>query len=198
MLSTYRPGTSVMTIGHLRGTKTINRTGETIVAKPERCLTPVRTPPLSIEVLASGNERLGGLTQFVSPSSVSIREQNGRTAGSLVSASIESNGNIVGLFSNGISETLARVSLASFSNAGGLKRQGENLFTQTESSGQPVVGTAESTVQSSIRAGAVELSNVNLAQEFTNMIVTQRGFQASARSITTSDELLAELVNLKR
>lgn len=156
------------------------------------------TSPLNIEILATDTERLGGLTQFVSPSSVSVREQDGRTAGSLVSISVESTGGIVGLFSNGNSEALGRVSLSSFSNAGGLSREGNNLFAQTEASGQPVTGTAESTIQSSIRSGAIELSNVDLAQEFTNMIVTQRGFQASARSITTSDELLSELVNLKR
>ena len=156
------------------------------------------TPPLNIEILAAGSDRLGGLTQFVAPSSASVREQDGRTAGTLTGANIESSGNIVGLFSNGVSEVLGRVSLASFSNPGGLKRQGDNLFSVTESSGQAVIGSAESTIQSSIRSGAIELSNVDLAQEFTNMIVTQRGFQASARSITTSDELLSELVNLKR
>ena len=161
-------------------------------------LTGSGTPPLSIEILASGTDRLGGLTQFVAPSSVSVRDQDGRTAGSLVSVNIESTGNIVGLFSNGTSEVLGRVVLAGFSNASGLKREGDNIFSQTESSGQAVIGTAESTIQSSIRSGAIELSNVDLAQEFTDMIITQRGFQASARSITTSDELLAELVNLKR
>ena len=72
------------------------------------------------------------------------------------------------------------------------------MFVQSEASGQPVVGEAGTTIQGSIRAGSIELSNVDLAEEFTNMIVTQRGFQASARSITTSDELLTELVNLKR
>ena len=72
------------------------------------------------------------------------------------------------------------------------------MFTQTQSSGQAVIGAAEATVQGSIRSGTVEMSNVDLAQEFTNMIVTQRGFQANARSITTADELLTEVVNLKR
>ncbi len=72
------------------------------------------------------------------------------------------------------------------------------MFGQTQSSGQPVIGAAESTVQGSIRSGAIEMSNVDLSQEFTDMIVTQRGFQASARSITASDELLTEVVNLKR
>jgi len=93
---------------------------------------------------------------------------------------------------------MGRVSLASFGNADGLMRQGGNMFVQTEASGEAVVGAAESTVQGSIRSGQIEMSNVDLAAEFTNMIVTQRGFQASARSITTSDELLTEVVNLKR
>ena len=156
------------------------------------------TPQLSIAIDASSTEQLGGLTQFVAPSSASVREQDGRGAGTLVSVNVESNGNIVGLFSNGSAENLARVALASFSNVGGMKRQGANLFIQTQSSGQPVLGAAESTVQGSIRSGSIEMSNVDLAHEFTNMITTQRGFQASARSITTSDELLNEVVNLKR
>ena len=156
------------------------------------------TPQLTVEIGADSTERLGGLTQFVSPSSVSVREQDGRSAGALASVSFESNGNITGLFSNGTAENLGRVSLASFGNVDGLKRQGDNLFMQTESSGQVQIGTAESTVQGSIRSGSIEMSNVDLAQEFTNMIVTQRGFQANARSITTSDELLTEVVNLKR
>ena len=156
------------------------------------------TPPISIEIDASSTERLGGLTQFVAPSSASVREQDGRAAGNLVSINIEMNGNIVGLFGNGSSENLGRVALAAFSNAGGLKREGDNTFSETQSSGQAVIGAAETTIQGSVRSGSIEMSNVDLAQEFTDMIVTQRGFQASARSITTSDELLTEVVNLKR
>ncbi|MEC8645824.1 MAG: flagellar hook-basal body complex protein [Candidatus Latescibacterota bacterium] len=156
------------------------------------------TPEMSIEIGADSTDRLGGLTQFVADSSVSVREQDGRTSGSLVSISFQPDGNVVGLFSNGTSENMARVSLASFGNADGLMRKGGNMFVQTEASGEAVVGAAESTVQGSIRSGQIEMSNVDLAAEFTNMIVTQRGFQASARSITTSDELLTEVVNLKR
>ena len=156
------------------------------------------TPKMSIEIGADSTDRLGGLTQFVADSSVSVREQDGRTSGSLVSVSFQPDGNIVGLFSNGTSENMGRVSLASFGNADGLMRQGGNMFVQTEASGEAVVGAAESTVQGSIRSGQIEMSNVDLAAESTNMIITQRGFQASARSITTSDELLTEVVNLKR
>ncbi|MFA6109443.1 MAG: flagellar hook-basal body complex protein, partial [Candidatus Latescibacterota bacterium] len=147
------------------------------------------TPALTINLSADSSDILGGLTQFVADTSASIRGQDGRAAGNLVSVSIESTGSIVGLFSNGSSETLGRVSLASFSNEGGLLRQGSNLFSSTQASGQAVVGAAESTVQGSIRSGSIEMSNVDLAQEFTEMILAQRGFQASARAITTSDEL---------
>ena len=156
------------------------------------------TPNITIDIGAVGTGRLGGLTQFVAPSSMAVREQDGRAAGSLVSVNVEPDGSIRGTFTNGDSQVLGRVSLAAFSNSGGLRREAQNLFAQTESSGQPVVGAAETTVQGSIRSGAIELSNVDLAEEFTSMIVSQRGFQASARSITTSDELMSELVNLKR
>ncbi len=156
------------------------------------------TPALRIDMGANGSDRLGGLTQFVAPTSASIREQDGRSAGSLASINISSDGDINGLFSNGASQVLGRVILASFGNPEGLQRQGGNLFAQTEASGQAVSGAAESTVQGRIRSGAIELSNVDLSEEFTNLIVSQRGFQASARSITTADELLSELVSLKR
>ena len=88
--------------------------------------------------------------------------------------------------------------MASFGNENGLLRQGDNMFGETEASGEATIGVAGTTVQGSINSGQVEMSNVDLANEFTNMIVTQRGFQASARSITTADELLTEVVNLKR
>ncbi len=156
------------------------------------------TPELRIDLAAAGNERLGGLTQFVAPSSVSVRDQDGRASGSLIEVNIEDNGNIRGLFSNGESQVMGRVLLASFTDPEGLKRVGDNLFSQTEASGQPVVGAAQSTVQGRIRAGSLEMSNVDLANEFVTMMVTQRGFQANARTITTADDLLNELVNLKR
>ena len=154
--------------------------------------------PMSIRIANEPTERLGGLTQFVAPSSVSVREQDGRAAGQLVSVTIEENGHIKGQFDNGDAQVLARVPLASFSNPGGLRRQGENLFAETSASGPRRIGEAETEIQGTVRSRSVELSNVDLAEEFTNLIVTQRGFQASARSITTSDELLSELVNLKR
>ena len=142
--------------------------------------------------------RLGGLTQFVAPSSIAVRDQDGRASGNLVSMSIEQNGHIRGLFDNGDSQVFARVALAIFDNAGGLRQEGSNLFAETISSGTVRTGEATTEIQGAVRSGHIELSNVDLAEEFTSMIVTQRGFQASARTITTSDELMSELVNLKR
>ena len=156
------------------------------------------TSELKVEIGANSTGRLGGLTQFVASSTASVREQDGRASGTLQSVDILKDGNIVGLFSNGQSEDLARVALASFGNENGLLRQGDNMFGETEASGEATIGVAGTTVQGSINSGQVEMSNVDLANEFTNMIVTQRGFQASARSITTADELLTEVVNLKR
>ncbi len=161
--------------------------------------TPAKgAPPIQLTLDAAATGQLGGLTQFVSASTASVREQDGRASGSLVGVSVESDGSIVGLFSNGSTENLARVAMAAFANPGGMRQIGSNMFVQTQSSGRPVVGAAENGIQGSIVSGALEMSNVDLATEFTNMVVTQRGFQASARSITTSDELLNEVVNLKR
>lgn len=154
---------------------------------------------LTVDIAATDpSGRFGGLTQFVAPSSVAVRDQDGRASGNLVSVSIEGNGHIRGLFDNGDSQVFARVPLAVFGNTGGLRREGENLFAETISSGTARTGEATTEIQGLLRSGHVEMSNVDLAEEFTNMIVTQRGFQASARSITTSDEMLSELVNLKR
>ena len=154
---------------------------------------------LTVDIAATDpTGRFGGLTQFVAPSSVAVREQDGRASGNLVSVSIEANGHIRGLFDNGDSQVFARVPLAVFGNPGGLRREGDNLFSETTSSGTVRTGEATTEIQGLLRSGHVEMSNVDLAEEFTNMIVTQRGFQASARTITTSDEMLSELVNLKR
>ena len=167
--------------------------GEPLRFEPDR-----GSGELTIELAAESDDGLQGMTQFASPSSVSVYRVDGRPAGNLLSLNIETNGNITGLFSNGSAEKLGRVMLATFGNPGGLRRDGENLFAESEASGEAVTGAAESTVQGSVHSRSIELSNVDLAEEFTNMILSQRGFQASARSITTSDELLTELVNLKR
>jgi len=139
------------------------------------------------------------LTQFDAlDSNVIIRNQDGFCMGVLETFTIGSDGIITGVFSNGMNETLARIALAVFGNSGGLMRAGGTMFQQSTNSGEVrLVAPGESGV-GSIIPGSLEMSNVDLAQEFTNMITTQRGFQANSRIITTSDEMLMELVNLKR
>lgn len=141
---------------------------------------------------------LSGITQFAAPSTAVVREQDGFTMGDLQRFSIDSTGTISGAFTNGVTLVLGQVALADFNNPAGLERIGDNQYAVSPNSGQAVIGFAGEGSQSSITAGALEMSNVDLAQEFTNMITTQRGFQSNARVISTSDEMLQEVVTLKR
>ena len=95
-------------------------------------------------------------------------------------------------------QILGRIAIASFDNPAGLSKEGGSVYAATTNSGFAQVGTAGNAGRGSIVSGALEMSNVDLAQEFTNLIVSQRGFQANSRVITSSDEMLQELVNLKR
>jgi flagellar hook protein FlgE len=118
--------------------------------------------------------------------------------GLLDSISIDNTGTITGLFTNGISRTLAQIIIAEFTNAGGLIKSGKTLYQESANSGSALRGTAGQNIAAVISSGALESSNVDLAQEFTRMIVSQRGFQANARVITTSDAMLNDLVNLRQ
>ncbi len=111
---------------------------------------------------------------------------------------IDSLGVITGFFTNGVTQTLAQIALASFNNPTGLLRRGDNMYEESANSGNAVIGFSGTSNQSTLTPGALEGSNVDLSEEFTAMITAQRGFQANARVITTADEMLAELVNLKR
>ena len=139
-----------------------------------------------------------GMTGFAAPSSAIAKNQNGYGMGMLDNISIDQQGLITGIFTNGVSRTLAQIVLGDFNNAGGLLKAGETMFTTSANSGDAVKGIAGSTINAAISSGALEGSNVDLAREFTNIIVAQRGFQANARMISTSDQLLNELVNLKQ
>ncbi|MBD3232841.1 MAG: flagellar hook-basal body complex protein [candidate division Zixibacteria bacterium] len=139
-----------------------------------------------------------GLTGFASDSTASAVSQDGYSSGVLEDISIDESGLVTGIFSNGITRTLAQIYLADFNNSTGLRKVGESLYQESPNSGLPLLGIAGETISASINSGALEMSNVDLSEEFTSMIVAQRGFQANARSITTSDQLLAELVQLKR
>lgn len=139
-----------------------------------------------------------GLSQFSSNSTVIARHQNGYSSGALENVVIDDQGTITGTFANGNSRVIARCILATFNNSSGLTRVGDNTYDVSANSGVPIYGLAGTSINATIIPGAVEMSNVDLAEEFTNMIVAQRSFQANARTVTTSDELLQETVNLKR
>lgn len=136
-------------------------------------------------------------TQYASSSVVVSQEQNGFGTGTLVKLSVDEFGNIVGNFSNGTPRKLMQLGLAKFTNPGAMTKAGNNMFAESSASGPPTVGTVGSGV-GNIFTNALELSNVDLAQEFVKMITTQRGFSANSKTITTTDEMLAEVINLKR
>jgi flagellar hook protein FlgE len=111
---------------------------------------------------------------------------------------IDQSGTITGIFSNGTTRPLGQVALASFINPGGLEKAGENNYVETNNSGLADVAASGVAGKGKVISGTLEMSNVDLAEQFTDMIVTQRGFQASSRTITTSDQMLQELLTLKR
>lgn len=137
-------------------------------------------------------------TQFGAASGLVQQAQNGFGAGALQTFTVETNGMINGRFSNGQVRPLAQLALARFPDPLGLVRTGKNTFAESGTSGQPLVGTATSAGLGRVLANTLELSNVDLGESFIDMIAAQRGFQANSRVITTSDEVLQELVNLKR
>ncbi|MEV7635430.1 flagellar hook protein FlgE [Pseudarthrobacter enclensis] len=141
---------------------------------------------------------LGAVTGYAAMSTLTVAGQNGAEAGTLQSYTLAPNGSVVGSFSNGSRSVLARVALAKFANPGGLEKAGGNTYVATGNSGAVQLGTPGAAGMGTLATGSLEMSNVDLSQEFTNLIVAQRGFQANARIITTSDEVLQELSNLKR
>ncbi len=143
-------------------------------------------------------ENFSGISQTSSESVVSALSQDGSAAATLTDVSIDQYGYIVGVFSNGYSRNLAQIMLASFPNLGGLASVGDNLYTVSANSGNPLIGEAGEETGTTLQSGALEQSNVDLSEEMTRMIVAQRGFQANARTVTVSDTLLQEITNLVR
>lgn len=147
---------------------------------------------------AEGGEGTNGITQYGGNSTVSNQQQDGYSAGSLQTMSIDSDGVITGIFSNGKTLSMGQIILAKFANPSALTSMGRNLFAESSDSGQPITGVPNSSGRGGIHSNALELSTVDIAEEFVRMISAQRGFQANSRIITTTDEILSELVNLKR
>jgi flagellar hook protein FlgE len=151
---------------------------------------PSWTNPVQIDI--------SGLTQFGGANTLGDAGQDGYALGSLQSFQLSADGTIMGVYSNELRQPLGRLALASFNNPGGLEKAGNSSFRVGVNSGVAQVGTAGVGGRGSLMSGALEMSNVDLAEEFTGLIVAQRGFQANSRVITSSDEILQDLVNLKR
>ncbi|MCS6776797.1 MAG: flagellar hook protein FlgE [Chloroherpetonaceae bacterium] len=165
----------------------LNKTQQSIT------ITPVNgAAPFDVKV------DFGAITQLAGTSSVAATVQDGAAFGTLQTFSVSPEGLITGIFSNGQSRVLGRVAVATFTNPSGLEKMGQNLFRESGNSGLAQVGTPNTGGRGKITTGFVEMSNVDLSNEFTNLIITQRGFQANTRIITLVDDLLQDVINLKR
>ncbi len=147
--------------------------------------------------IADGGTGFSGTTQYASDYSVTFQSQDGASSGNLQSVYIDEGGLITGVFSNGEKREIGQLALATFKGMG-LDGVGGNLYTATKESGDPSVGAAGTGGRGGIQTSMLEQSNVDLTEEFVNLITAQRGFQASSKSISTADSLLQEVVNLRR
>lgn len=138
------------------------------------------------------------LTQMAAESDTPATTQNGYGSGMLESFAIGSDGTIEGTFSNGKTSVLGQIAIASFPNVQGLMKSGQNSYRSTLASGQAAIGTPGSGGRGTLEGGALELSNVDMATEFSSLIVAQRGYEANAKVITTFDEITQDTINLKR
>jgi len=156
------------------------------------------TPTPTTMTIAGITVDLSALTNYAGATTVGATSQNGSAVGSLQSFTLGNDGSLQGVFSNGLRQTLGQVAMAAFNNPQGLEKAGNTTFRETVNSGVVQVGAPGTGPRGTLTGGSLEMSNVDLSQEFTNLIISQRGFQANSRVITASDELLQDLVNMKR
>ncbi len=138
------------------------------------------------------------VTQLAGETTAQAVSQDGLPVGSLQSFSIDETGVVTGIYSNGMSQRLAQIALAGFTNPAGLTKLGSGLYSTSANSGKPIIKPPNVGANGTLAAGFLEMSNVDLAQEFANLIVTQRAFQANSRVVTTADEMLQDVLTLKR
>ena len=162
-------------------------------------------PPGAPAVRQTFNLNLGdvgsfkdAITQFGDVSSTKAVRQNGYGMGYLETFKIDQSGTITGVYTNGSNRVIGQMALASFTNPSGLEKAGENTYQSSNNSGAANIGASGTAGKGKVIAGTLEMSNVDLAEQFTDMIVTERGFQANSRMISTADEILQELVSLRR
>jgi flagellar hook protein FlgE len=157
-----------------------------------------QAPPAAPLAFGAITVNLAAITNYAGMTTVTPSGQDGSPVGSLQAFSISPDGTLVGTFSNGLRQNLGQIAMASFNNPPGLEKVGNTAFRATVNSGLAQLGVAGNGGRGALAGGSLEMSNVDLAQEFTNLIVAQRGFQANSKVITASDEILQDLVNLKR
>ncbi|ANV97601.1 flagellar hook protein FlgE [Helicobacter enhydrae] len=154
--------------------------------------------PQRIDLAFGSNKAFDGLTSVDKISETYAIDQNGYQAGDLADIRFDSNGNLLGAFNNGKTLALAQVALANFANNAGLQNEGGNLFMQSANSGTPMIGAPNTGRRGSVSGSKLEMSNVDLSRGLTQLIVTQRGFQANSKAVTTSDQILNTLLSLKQ
>lgn len=148
--------------------------------------------------IKEGGTGLDAATQYGSKSSVARHTQNGSSAATLASMSFNDDGVLSATYDNGVQRDIAQIAIAKFENNEGLFKTGKNLFKETRRSGQAAVGKPGSDGRGEVYSKSIELSNVDIANEFVNLMAAQRNFQANTRTITTSDQMLQEVLNIKR
>ncbi|WP_027326739.1 flagellar hook protein FlgE [Helicobacter pametensis] len=154
--------------------------------------------PQRIDLAFGSNKAFDGLTSVDKISETYAIDQNGYQAGDLADIRFDNNGTLLGAFSNGKTLALAQVALANFANNAGLQPDGGNLFSQSSNSGAPMIGAPNTGKRGGVAGSKLEMSNVDLSRSLTQLIVTQRGFQANSKAVTTSDQILNTLLALKQ
>jgi flagellar hook protein FlgE len=149
-------------------------------------------------ITTDGGTGQDGTVQYGGQSATMFQNQDGYASGALKSITISQDGTMTGIFTNGQTRGVAQVALAKFLSPHALTKMGRNLFAESTNSGQPVISVPGTSGTGTVLSNTLEQSNVDLAEEFVKLIMHQRGFQANSRMISTSDELMMELVNLKR
>jgi flagellar hook protein FlgE len=201
--------------GGTAGTPTLVSTG-TLQFTSDGALSTATAPPLAVsfasgatanqaidlnfgdDITQDGSTGLAGTTQFASDTAVSSQSQNGYASGEFSGLAIDGTGLVQGLYTNGQKITIGQLAVAKFRSNDGLGRAGQNLWIETRESGTAALGAAGAGGRASVSAGALEQSNVDLGEEFVGLIQHQRSFSANSRTITTADEMLQELINIKR
>ncbi|MGL4981304.1 MAG: flagellar hook protein FlgE [Treponemataceae bacterium] len=165
-------------------------------SNPDEAGNPMRQT-VNINLGQIGSQ-INTITQAAAQSTTKAFYQDGYTQGYLDNFKIDNSGTITGVYSNGTNRIIGQLAMASFANQGGLEKAGDNTYMQSNNSGLANINISGVAGKGKLLAGSLEMSNVDLTEQFTDMIVTQRGFQASSKTITTADTLLETVMNLKR